>query len=35
MAKEYLLQKLTIGQIRPLIGNKDIDIYLDMIMKKI
>ena len=35
MAKEYLLQKkLTIGQIRPLIGNKDIEIYLDMITKK-
>ena len=32
-AKEYLIQKkLTIGQIRPLIGNKDIDIYLDLII---
>ena len=35
MAKEFLIQKkLTIGQIRPLIGNNDVDIYLDLIMKK-
>ena len=35
MAKEFLLQKkLTIGQIRPLIGFKDIDSYLDIILKK-
>ena len=33
-AKELLLQKkLTIGQIRPLIGHKDADIYLDIILK--
>ena len=33
-AKELLLQKkLTIGQVRPLIGNKDADIYLDIILK--
>ena len=35
MAKETLLQKkLTIGQIRPLIGLKDIDTYIDIIIKK-
>ena len=35
MAKEFLLQKeLTIGQIRPLIGLKDIDGYLDIIINK-
>ena len=33
-AKEFLLQKkLSIGQVRPLIGNKDADIYLDLIIK--
>ena len=33
-AKELLLQKkLTIGQVRPLIGHKDADIYLDLILK--
>lgn len=33
-AKNLLLQnKLTIGHVRPLIGHKDIDIYLDMILK--
>ena len=33
-AKELLFQKkLTIGQVRPLIGYKDADIYLDMILK--
>ena len=33
-AKELLLQKkLTIGQVRPLIGHKDADIYLDIILK--
>ena len=33
-AKELLLQKkLTIGQVRPLIGHKDTDIYLDIILK--
>ena len=33
MAKEFLLQKkLTIGQIRPLIGLKDIDGYIDIII---
>ena len=33
--KELLLQKkLTIGQVRPLIGHKDADIYLDTILKK-
>merc|ERR1711991_667411 len=33
-AKELLLQKkLTIGQVRPLIGHKNIDIYLDIILK--
>ena len=33
-AKELLLQKkLTIGQVRPLIGYKDADIYLDIILK--
>ena len=35
MAKEFLLQKkLTIGQIRPLIGLKDVDVYLNIIVKK-
>ncbi len=34
MAKDFLLQKkLTIGQIRPLIGHKDSDIYLEIISK--
>ncbi len=33
-AKEFLIQKkLTIGQVRPLIGHKDADIYLDIILK--
>ena len=33
-AKDLLLQKkLTIGQVRPLIGHKDSDIYLDIILK--
>ena len=33
-AKELLLQKkLTIGQVRPLIGHKDANIYLDIILK--
>ena len=33
-AKKLLLQnKLTIGHVRPLIGHKDIDIYLDIILK--
>ena len=33
-AKDLLLQKkLTIGQVRPLIGHKDADIYLDIILK--
>tara|TARA_B100000242_G_scaffold263986_1_gene211233 strand:+ start:132 stop:989 length:858 start_codon:yes stop_codon:yes gene_type:complete len=33
-AKELLLQKkITIGQVRPLIGNSDADIYLDIILK--
>jgi len=33
-AKELLLQKkLTIGQVRPLIGHRDADIYLDIILK--
>ena len=33
-AKKLLLQKkLTIGQVRPLIGHKDVDIYLDIILK--
>ena len=33
-AKELLFQKkLTIGQVRPLIGHKDADIYLDIILK--
>ena len=33
-AKELLIQKkLTIGQVRPLIGHKDADIYLDIILK--
>ena len=33
-AKELLLQKkLTIGQVRPLIGHKNADIYLDIILK--
>ena len=32
--KQFLLQKkLTIGQVRPLIGHKDADIYLDIILK--
>ena len=32
--KELLLQKkLTIGQVRPLIGHRDADIYLDIILK--
>ena len=35
MAKDFLLQKkLTIGQIRPLIGHSNIDIYLEIINKK-
>ena len=35
MAKKYLLQKqLTIGQVRPLIGHEDIDIFLEIIKKK-
>ena len=34
MAKELLLQKkLTIGQVRPLIGQKDADLYLRIILK--
>ena len=34
MAKDFLLQKkLTIGQIRPLIGHRDTDIYLEIIWK--
>lgn len=33
-AQELLIQKkLTIGQVRPLIGHKDADIYLDIILK--
>ena len=33
-AKELLLQKkLTIGQVRPIIGHKDADIYIDIILK--
>ena len=33
-AKEFLLEKkLSIGQVRPLIGHKDADIYLDIILK--
>ncbi len=33
-AKYLLLQKkLTIGQVRPLIGHKDVDVYLDIILK--
>ncbi len=33
-AKDLLIQKkLSIGQVRPLIGHKDIDIYLDIILK--
>ena len=33
-AKDFLIQKkLTIGQVRPLIGHKDADIYLDIILK--
>jgi len=33
-AKDLLLQKkLSIGQVRPLIGHKDPDIYLDLILK--
>ena len=35
MAKEFLsLKKLTIGQIRPLVGLKDMDAYLNIIVKK-
>ena len=35
MAKKYLLQKkLTIGQVRPLIGHEDIDFFLEIIKKK-
>ena len=35
MAKKYLLQKkLTIGQVRPLIGHEDIDIFLEIIKQK-
>ncbi len=35
MAKEFLsLKKLTIGQIRPLIGLKDMDAYLSIIVEK-
>ncbi len=35
MAKEFLLtKKVTIGQIRPLIGHKDADVYLEVITKK-
>ena len=34
-AKDLLLQKkLTIGQVRPLIGHKDANIYLDIILEK-
>ena len=34
-AKKYLLQKkLTIGQVRPLIGHKDIDVFLEIIKQK-
>tara|TARA_B100000287_G_scaffold96976_1_gene89002 strand:- start:289 stop:1143 length:855 start_codon:yes stop_codon:yes gene_type:complete len=34
MAKELLLQKkLSIGQVRPLIGHKDADLYLQVILK--
>ena len=34
LAKDYLTQnKLTIGQLRPLIGHKEIDIYLELIIK--
>ena len=34
LAKDYLAQnKLTIGQLRPLIGHKEIDIYLELIIK--
>ena len=34
LAKDYLTQnKLTIGQLRPLIGHKEIDIYLELILK--
>ena len=34
-AKNYLLQKkLTIGQVRPLIGHKNIDLYIEIIKKK-
>ena len=33
-AKDFLIQKkFTIGQVRPLIGHKDADIYLDIILK--
>ena len=35
VAKKYLLQKkLTIGQVRPLIGHEDIDFFLEIIKKK-
>jgi len=35
MAKKYLLQKkLTIGQVRPLIGHEDIDFFLEIIKQK-
>ena len=35
MAKKYLLQKkLTVGQVRPLIGHEDIDIFLEIIKQK-
>ena len=35
VAKKYLLQKkLTVGQVRPLIGCKDIDIFLEIIKQK-
>ena len=34
IAKNYLSQKkLSIGQVRPLIGQKDIDVYLELIIK--
>ena len=35
MAKKYLLQKkLTVGQVRPLIGHEDIDFFLEIIKQK-
>ena len=35
MAKKYLLQKkLTIGQVRPLIGHEEIDFFLEIIIQK-